>query len=145
MRTTYLSGLVAVALALSLGGCAAIEAQRKAHQEELKAFGTRVDMASIFVTQGPAQPGRNYEKLGEVKYSEPFSAEAIDTARQKERIKQMAYEQWPDNIDAVVNWRSELSDDGNEVTVSGLAIQYEGSADRTARRKMKEGLVASPN
>ncbi len=145
MRNTYLVSLVAVMLAASVGGCAAIEAQRAAHQQELKAFGTRVDMASIFVTQGGAQPGKTFQTLGELKYDSPFSPDAIDSAKQKEKLKALAYEKWPDNIDAVVHWRSELSDDGNQVTVSGEAIQYDSSADRGARRKMSEGLVASPN
>jgi hypothetical protein len=144
MRKTYLVSLLAIGIATTVGGCAAIQAQREAHQQELAAFGQKVDKASIFVTNGGPQPGRNFQTLGELKYDLPFSPDSIDAAKQKEQLKEMAYQKWPDNIDAVIRWRSELSDDGNQVTVSGEAIQYESSADRTARRKMSEGLVASP-
>ncbi|MGH7949866.1 MAG: hypothetical protein ACREQF_11610 [Candidatus Binataceae bacterium] len=145
MRKTYFVSLLAIAITATAAGCGAIQAQREAHQQELAAFGTRVDKASIYVTQTGPNPGKNFEKLGELKYDLPFSPDAIDAAKQKETLKDMAYQKWPDNIDAVINWRSELSDDGNQVTVSGEAIQYESSADRGARRKMSEGLVASPN
>ncbi|MGH7866001.1 MAG: hypothetical protein ACREQB_13500 [Candidatus Binataceae bacterium] len=145
MRNTYLVSVLSVAIATMAGGCGVIQAQREAHQQELAKFGTRVDKASIFVTQTGPNPGKTFEKLGDVKYDLPFSPDAIDSAQQKQTLKNMAYEKWPDNIDAVVNWRSELSDDGNQVSVSGEAIQYESSADRSARRKMSEGLVASPN
>ena len=145
MRNTYLVSLLAIGIATTVGGCAAIQAQREAHKQELAAFGQKVDKASIFVTNGGPQPGKNFTSLGELKYNLPFSPESIDAAKQKEQLKEMAYQKWPDNIDSVVRWRSELSDDGNQVTVSGEAIQYETSADRTLRRKMGEGGVASPN
>jgi len=48
-------------------------------------------------------------------------------------------------LDAIVKENQEISADGSQVKVTGEAIQYESSVDRTALHKMNEGMVASPN
>ncbi|HEY6394515.1 MAG TPA: hypothetical protein VIX12_03790, partial [Candidatus Binataceae bacterium] len=59
--------------------------------------------------------------------------------------KKMAYEKWPDTIDAIIKENYETSDDGSQVIVSAEGIAYQSTVDRTALHKMNEGLVASPN
>jgi len=82
--------------------------------------------------------------LGEVRYSEPFSPEAIDTVAQQDKLKAIAYKKWPDSIDALIDEKSGLSGDGSTVTVSARAIRYTSSADRAALHRMNDGLVVSP-
>lgn len=145
MLSSKLLKLVALGLAFSLSACAAIEAQRQAQEEKKQEFVQRVDKAHIWVTTGAPPPGKKYTVLGDLSYSEPFTPDAIDAAKTKERLKDMAYEKWPDTIDAVINEDSQVSGDGSTVTVKAQAIQYESSTDRNALHKMNEGLVVSPN
>jgi hypothetical protein len=144
MRSLTLAKLVAIGLALNFCACGAIEAQRQAQEAKKQEFVQRVDTAHVWVTTGEPPPGKPYTKLGELKYSEPFTPDAIDAAKMQDRLKKMALDKYPDTVDAVIKEDSEVSADGSTVTVSAEAIQYESSTDRNALHKMNEGLVASP-
>jgi hypothetical protein len=99
----------------------------------------------VWVTTGEPPAGKPYNKLGELKYTEPFTPDAIDAAKMQDRLKAMALQKYPDTVDAVIKEDSEVSADGSTVTVSAEAIQYESSTDRNALHHMNEGLVASPS
>ena len=144
MRSLTLAKLVAIGLALNLCACGAIEAQRQAEEAKKQEFVTRVDTAHVWVTTGEPPAGKPYTKLGDLKYTEPFTPDAIDAAKMQDRLKSMALEKYPDTVDAVIKENSEVSPDGSTVTVSAEAIQYESSTDRNALHHMNEGLVASP-
>ena len=145
MRSLTLAKLVAIGLALSLCACGAIEAQRQAEEAKKQEFVTRVDTAHVWVTTGEPPAGKPYTKLGDLKYTEPFTPDAIDAAKMQDKLKAMALQKYPDTVDAVIKEDSEVSPDGSTVTVSAEAIQYESSTDRNALHKMNEGLVASPS
>lgn len=145
MRSFTICKIVAVGLALNFCACGAIEAQRQAEEQKKQAFVQRVDMAHIWVTTGTPPPGKPYTVLGDLKYSEPFTPDAIDAAKMQEKLKKIAYQKYPDTIDAIIKEDSQVSSDGSTVTVTAQAIQYESSVDRTALHKMNEGLVASPS
>ncbi len=57
----------------------------------------------------------------------------------------MAFDKWPDTIDAVVNENQSISADGSQITVTAKAIKYDSSVDREALHHMNEGMVASPS
>ena len=135
---------MAIGLALNFCACGAIEAQRQAEEAKKQEFVKRVDTAHVWVTTGEPPAGKPYTKLGELKYTEPFTPDAIDAAKMQDRLKAMALEKYPDTVDAVIKEDSEVSPDGSTVTVSAEAIQYESSVDRNALHRMNEGLVASP-
>jgi hypothetical protein len=145
MRSLTLAKVVAVGLALNFCACGAIEAQRQAEEAKKQEFVTRVDTAHIWVTTGEPPAGKPYTKLGDLKYSEPFTPDAIDSAKMQNKLKAMALQKYPDTVDAVIKEDSEVSPDGSTVTVSAEAIQYESSTDRNALHHMNEGLVASPS
>ena len=145
MRSLTLAKLVAIGLALNFCACGAIEAQRQAEEAKKQEFVQRVDTAHVWVTTGEPPAGKPYTKLSELKYTEPFTPDAIDAAKMQDRLKSMALEKYPDTVDAVIKEDSEVSADGSTVTVSAEAIQYESSTDRNALHKMNEGLVASPS
>jgi hypothetical protein len=145
MRSLTLWKLVAIGLALNLCACGAIEAQRQAEEAKKQEFVTRVDTAHIWVTTGEPPAGKPYTKLGDLKYTEPFTPDAIDASKMQDRLKAMALQKYPDTVDAVIKEDSEVSADGSTVTVSAEAIQYESSTDRNALHHMNEGLVASPS
>jgi hypothetical protein len=144
MRSLTLAKVVAIGLALNFCACGAIEAQRQAEEAKKQEFVTRVDTAHIWVTTGEPPAGKPYTKLGDLKYTEPFTPDAIDSAKMQDKLKAMALQKYPDSVDAVIKEDSEVSQDGSTVTVSAEAIQYESSTDRNALHHMNEGLVASP-
>jgi hypothetical protein len=145
MRSSKILVLFAVGLAFALSACGAVEAERKAQEEKKQEFVHRVDFAHIWVTTEAPPAGKPYSKLGDVTYTEAFSPDAIDEAKITDKLKHMAFEKWPDTIDAIVNENQSVSNDGSQITVTGMAIQYDSSVDRTALHKMNEGMVASPN
>ena len=144
MRSLTLAKIVAIGLALNFCACGAIESQRQAEEQKKQEFVHRVDTAHVWVTTGEPPAGKPYTKLGDLKYTEPFTPDAIDAAKMQDRLKSMALEKYPDTVDAVIKENSEVSPDGSTVTVSAEAIQYESSTDRNALHHMNEGLVASP-
>ena len=145
MRSSKILTLVAVALALGISGCGAVEAARSAQVEQQKNFEHRVDTAHIWVTTQAAPAGKPYSTLGELSYTEPFSPDAIDEAKISDKLKKIALEKWPDTIDAIVDENQTVSTDGSQITVTGKAIQYDSSVDRAALRHLNDNLVASPN
>jgi hypothetical protein len=133
------------ALAVALSSCAAVEAQRQEQQKKQETFVQHVDIAHIYVTPDDPPSNKPYTVLGDVTYSEPFTPEAINEAKIKDKLKSMGYAKWPDTLDALVKEKSDVSDDGTTVKVSAVAIQYESSTDRAMLHKMNEGMVASPS
>ena len=136
--------LIGVAAA-ALSSCAAVEAQRQAQEQKQQTFVQHVDIAHIYVTPDDPPPNKPFTKLGDVTYSEPFTPDAINESKIKEKLKNMGYAKWPDTLDALVKEKSDVSDDGTTVKVSAEAIQYESSTDRAMLHKMNEGMVASPS
>lgn len=144
MRVSWSTKLLIALLAMSLSACAAIEAERKAHEAQQQKFIEHVDIAHIWVTNGDAPSGKPYQVLGQIQYTEPFSPEANDEAHMRDKLKQMAYAKYPDDIDAVIKVHSDLDSSGNELVVTAEAIKYDSSTDRAALHHMNEGAIASP-
>jgi hypothetical protein len=145
MRRFQFSKLVVLLLTVSISACAAVQAERQAQEAKKQEFVQRVDISHIWITEGDAPPGKPYQVLGDISYSEPFSPDAIDAHKMNQRLKDMAYQKYPEDIDALIKVKSDVSSDGSQVTVSAQAIKYEQSADREAMHKMNEGMVASPS
>ncbi|HUO04773.1 MAG TPA: hypothetical protein VMU16_06200 [Candidatus Binataceae bacterium] len=145
MRSFRILPVIAIGLAIGISGCSAIEAERQEHEQKQQEFAQHVDMAHIWVTTDTPPPGKPYTVLGELKYTEPFSPDAIEEDYIKDKLKKMALAKWPDTIDAIVKMNHDTSADGSQITVTAEAIQYESSVDRAALHGMNEGMVASPN
>jgi hypothetical protein len=144
MLLKWIGRSVVIGLAVSVCACGAIEEQQKAQQAKQQTFENRVDIAHIYVTPDDPPSNKPFTELGVVKYDEPFTPDAINEAKIKDKLKNMAYAKWPDTLDALVDEKSDVSDDGSKVTVSARAIQYESSTDRQMLHHMNEGMVASP-
>ena len=137
----FLAGITAIAFC----GCAAVQAERQAQEAKQQQFVRRVDLAHVWVTPGTPDPGKPYTVLGPVKYTVPFSPDAIDARHESDQLKAMAYKKWPDQLDALINEKESLSPDASKVTVSAEAIQYASSTDRQALHNMNNGIVVSPS
>jgi hypothetical protein len=136
---------IAIGLAVSLSACAAVEAQRQEHEQKQQVFNTKLDIAHIYVTPDDPPSNKPFTVLGDVTYNEPFTPDAINEAKIKTKLKDMGRAKWPDTLDALVDEKTDVSDDGTTVKVSAKAIQYESSTDRQMLHHMNEGLVASPS
>ena len=145
MNSSKILSLIALGFVVGISGCGAVEAQRAAVAEKKATFEHRVDFAHIWVTTESPPAGKPYTVLGPVTYTEPFSPDAIDSAKISDRLKTMAFAKWPDTVDAIVKEDQQISADGSQVTVTAEAIKYDSSVDREALHKMNEGLVASPS
>ena len=145
MRSSKIVTCLAIGLALGISACGAMEAARHEEEQKQAVFVHRVDMAHIWVTTEGPPSGKPYSTLGDLTYTEPFSPEAIEEANITDKLKKMAFEKWPDTIDAIVDENQTISADGSQVTVTAKAIQYQSSVDRYALHHMNEGLVASPS
>ena len=145
MRSSKLLIVLAIGLAFGGSACGALQDARQAREQQQQVFEHRVDLAHIWVTTEAPPAGKPYQTLGDLTYSEPFSPDAIDEAKISARLKKMALDKWPDMIDAIVNENQTVSADGSQITVTGKAIQYDSSVDRTALHHLNEGLVGSPN
>jgi hypothetical protein len=137
--------LVISAAAVALSSCAAVQAERQAQEQKQATFVQHVDIAHIYVTPDDPPSNKPFTVLGDVTYTEPFTPDAINEAKIKDKLKSMGYAKWPDTLDALVQEKSDVSDDGSTVKVSAKAIQFESSTDRAMLHKMNEGMVASPS
>ena len=131
--------------ALALSSCAAVEAQRQEQQQKQVKFEQKLDIAHIYVTPDDPPPNKPFTVLGKVDYTEPFTPDAINEAKIRDKLKDMAYKKWPDTLDAIVKEKTDVSDDGSTVKVTAEAIQFESSTDRAMLHKMNEGIVVSPS
>jgi hypothetical protein len=138
-------GIVAISVAVACCGCAAVQAERQAQEKKQEQFVQRVDIAHVWVTPGIPDPGKPYTVLGKLKYTVPFTPDAIDSQKEADKLKTMAYAKWPDQLDAIINEKQTVSDDASTVTVTGDAIQYASSTNREALHNMNNGIVVSPS
>jgi hypothetical protein len=145
MRSSKLLALIAIGLAFGLSSCAAVEAERQAQVEKQQETAHRMDVAHIWVTTEAPAAGKPFTELGPLTYTEPFTPDAIEEDKITARLKKMAMDKWPDDIDAIVDENTAVSSDGSQFTVSAKAIKYDSSVDREAMHHMNEGLVASPS
>ena len=106
----------------------------------------RMDAAHVFVTNGDFPKTKPYHVLGDLKYSEPYSPDAIDKAGIHRKLKALALAKYPDQADAVIKENSDVESSGEieTVTVTGEVIQFDSSADRALMHNMWENLVVSP-
>jgi hypothetical protein len=138
--------LIGLIAATTFCACAALLSDRKAQLEKHEQMVHRMDTAHVFVTSDDFPKNKPYKVLGDLKYSAPFSTDAIDTAKIDEKLKAMALEKYHDDADAVIKTNCDIDSSGQTVTVnvSGEAIQFDSSADRALMHNMWENLVVSP-
>ena len=140
------SKLLICVIATTSCACAVLLSERKADEERHRQMVYRMDAAHVFVTNSDFPKTKPYHLLGDLKYSEHFSPDAIDKAGIQRKLKALALAKYPDQADAVINETSDVESSGEieTVTVTGEVIQFDSSADRTLMHNMWENLVVSP-
>ncbi len=146
MLLKWLSRSILIGLAaIALSACAAIQAEQQEREQKQQVANQKLDITHIYVTPDDAPSNKPYTVLGDVSYNEPFSPDAISEGKIKTKLKDLGYAKWPDTLDALVDEKTDVSDDGSTVKVSAKAIQFESSTDREMLHHMNEGMVASPS
>ena len=113
--------LVLAMLALAAPGCVQQERNR---QEMMHQTMVTLNQAQVMVMTGDmSEP---HQTLGEIKYSEPFSGAAIETAHINEKLRSLAIEQYQDRVDAITDVATGASSDGKDFIVSGQAVEVVG-------------------
>lgn len=133
-------------IAMTFCACAVLTADRKAQEEHRQQMVKTMDNAHVFVTTEGLPKNKPYVVLGELKYSEPYTPDALDQDRIENKLKAMALAQYPDQADAVIDTKGDIetSGDTTTVTVTGQVVQFESSADRELMHHVWENLVVSP-
>ena len=119
--------LAAITMLLSMAACQAAIQQREQKKAEIHYFNKTVDRERILVSTGDiANP---HEKLGEVSYTEPLTAENIDSAHVNNKLRELAIEKWGTQVDALIDVKSTPSDDATTITGSCVAVRVMGDCD----------------
>jgi|HubBroStandDraft_6_1064221.scaffolds.fasta_scaffold237784_2 hypothetical protein len=140
MEASYASKLLISLIATTFYSCAVLLSARKADEERHRQMVYRMDAAHVFVTNEDLPKTKPYQVLGDLKYSEPFSSDAIDKASIHRKLKALALAKYPEQADAVIKENSDVESSGQTeiVTVTGEVIQFDSSADRALMHNMWE-------
>jgi hypothetical protein len=138
--------LLACLIAIAWCACTALMADRKATEEHRQQMVKTMDDAHLVVTTASLPKDKPYKVLGELKYNEPYTPDALDEDRIEKKLKKIALAQYSGQADAVIEAKGdmEMSGDSATVTVTGKVVQFESSADRELMHQMWDNLVVSP-
>ncbi|HVB81025.1 MAG TPA: hypothetical protein VNE82_13895 [Candidatus Binataceae bacterium] len=137
-RSNKWLALLVLVLVLATTGCVAQERHR---QEMMRQTMVTLNQAEIQVMTGDLEQA--HRTLGEVTYSEPFSATAIDTEHINDKLRHLAIDQYQDRVDAITHLVTGASADGSTFTVSGRAVEIIGPC--TFCRHKELTVVEQPN
>jgi hypothetical protein len=129
------SATVVIVAAVMLWGCASQSAS--APQQA-----ARPANRFIYVTTQNL-PGECYTNLGEVQTTQSFADATVDQD-QSEAAKQLratALNQYPNDVDAVINVQTAQNDVGTEVTTSGDAVRLEDHPTVKCTLRNSEGAI----
>jgi outer membrane lipoprotein SlyB len=122
MTTDRLSQVAGCVFAAMIAGCTAAQAP-----VSVRPAATSAPVAPsnnhIYVSS-ETPPGECYHDLGPVTYTEPFTDSVIDTddTQLNEHLRNLAQEQYPTGLDAVINVQKNQNDAGTMVVVTGEAV-----------------------
>ncbi len=118
---------VAAALLLSMAACQAAIQQREQKKAEIHYFNRTVDRERILVSTGDiANP---HEKLGDLSYTEPLTADSIESAHVNNKLRELAIDRWGTQVDALIEVKSTPSADATTITASCVAVRVIGDCD----------------
>jgi len=112
--------LLVVVLMLAIPACGIEEAQEQ-KEAQLKAAEISMDINHIFIAAGDIP--EPHDALGKVEYSDPVSADSIEETTQDAKLRQIAMDRWPQDVDGIINVHREVNDAATLVTVTGTAIR----------------------
>jgi len=132
-------------LALGIPACG-IEEQQEQKEAQLKAAEISMDVNHVFIAAGDIPEA--HETLGKVEYTDPVSADSIEETTQDAKLRKLALDRWPDDVDGIVFVHRDVNDAATLVTVGGTAIKIKpgpgivcGPSSPLCRHKVLAGEV----
>jgi hypothetical protein len=116
--------LAALLAAACITACQSVVQEQRRREQIQTRLNVVLDRQRILVMTGDSQ--WQYSKLGDLSYTEPLNAETIDTTHINEKLRRMAIARWGDQVDAIVQVKTNPSADATTITASGVAIRIEG-------------------
>jgi len=140
--------VLAVVLILAISACAAMEEAEQQKEAQLKAAEVSMDINHIFIAAGDIPEA--HDVLGKIEYSDPVTADSIEETTQDAKLRQLAMDRWPQDVDGIINVHREVNDAATLVAVSGTAIRIRpgpgvvcGPSSPLCRHKVEPGEAAA--
>lgn len=112
---------------LCMAACQAAIQQQEQKKAEIHYFNKTVDRERILISTGDiANP---HDKLGDVSYTEPLTADSIASAHVNNRLRQLAIDKWGTQVDALIDVKSTPNADATMITGSAVAVRVIGNCD----------------
>ncbi|HVB78515.1 MAG TPA: hypothetical protein VNE82_01045 [Candidatus Binataceae bacterium] len=112
---------------LCMAACQAAIQQQEQKKAEIHYFNATVDRQRILISTGDLS--NPHQKLGDLSYTEPLTADSIDSVHINEKLRRMAIEKWGTQVDALIDVKSAPSADATMITASCVAVRVIGDCD----------------
>ena len=119
---------VAIVSALSwMAACQAAIQQQQEKKAQIHYYNATVDRDRILISTGDLS--NPHEKLGDLSYTEPLTADNIDSTHINDKLRQMAIDKWGTQVDALIDVKSTPSADATMITASCVAVRVIGDCN----------------
>ena len=125
-RRALRPALISLAAMLLMAACQAYVQQHEATIEAERKTNVALDHARLMVyTSDLSEP---YEKLGELRYTDPLNGETIDTDHINQKLREMAIARWGQQVDAIIHVTTKVGGaDTTTISVKGEAVRVTGA------------------
>jgi cytoskeletal protein RodZ len=123
-----LARVIAILSALLwMAACQAAIQQQEKKKAEIHYYNITVDRERILVSTGDLS--NPHEKLGDLSYTEPLSADTIESTHVNNRLRKMAIDKWGTQVDALIDVKSTPNADATMITGTAVAVRVIGDCN----------------
>jgi hypothetical protein len=112
---------------LWMAACQAAVQQQQEKKAQIHYYNATVDRERILISTGDLS--NPHEKLGDLSYTEPLTADSIDSTHVNEKLRQMAIDKWGTEVDALIDVKSTPNADATTITGSCVAVKVIGDCN----------------
>jgi hypothetical protein len=116
-----------VSALLWMAACQAAIQQQQEKKAQIHYYNATVDRDRILISTGDLS--NPHEKLGDLSYTEPLTADSIDSTHINDKLRQMAIDKWGTQVDALLDVKSTPSADASMITASCVAVRVIGDCN----------------
>jgi len=116
-----------VSALLWMAACQAAIQQQQEKKAQIHYYNATVDRDRILISTGDLS--NPHEKLGDLSYTEPLTADNIDSTHINDKLRQMAIDKWGTQVDALTDVKSTPSADATMITASCVAVRVIGDCN----------------
>ena len=116
-----------VSALLWMAACQAAIQQQQEKKAQIHYYNATVDRDRILISTGDLS--NPHEKLGDLSYTEPLTADNIDSTYINEKLRQMAIDKWGTQVDALIDVKSTPNADATMITASCVAVRVIGDCN----------------